>query len=154
MPADDEAYHRLHAILTRRDDADGLDRLLSYKLQQTSDPAARVRLYLDRARLRLDGTGNRKGAIEDLRRILQLDPEHAESLRRLGRLAVEDRRFAVAGALPGAGAGPRVRRGDQGVPAPAAGRGPRRRRRSGPRHRRADRGDRGPPRRRRGRASA
>jgi tetratricopeptide (TPR) repeat protein len=96
MPADDEAYHRLHAILTRRDDADGLDRLLSYKLQQTTDPAARVRLYLDRARLRLDGTGNRKGAIEDLRRILQLDPEHAESLRRLGRLAVEDRRFAVA----------------------------------------------------------
>jgi tetratricopeptide (TPR) repeat protein len=96
MPADDEAYHRLHAILTRRDDADGLDRLLSYKLHQTTDPAARVRLYLDRARLRLDGTGNRKGAIEDLRRILELDPEHAESLRRLGRLAVEDRRFAVA----------------------------------------------------------
>jgi tetratricopeptide (TPR) repeat protein len=96
MPADDEAYHRLHAILTRRDDADALDRLLTYKLQQTSDPAARVRLYIDRARLRLDGTGNRKGAIEDCKRILLLDPEHAESLRRLGQLAVEDRRFAVA----------------------------------------------------------
>ena len=96
IPADDEAYHRLHAILTRRDDNDGLDRLLGYKIQQTTDPAARVRLYLDRARLRLDGTGNRKGAIEDLRRILQIDPEHAESLRRLGRLAAEDRRFAVA----------------------------------------------------------
>src|SRR6185436_2218102 len=50
IPADDEAYHRLHAILTRRDDNDGLDRLLGYKIQQTTDPAARVRLYLDRAR--------------------------------------------------------------------------------------------------------
>jgi hypothetical protein len=99
VPADDEAYHRLHAILTRRDDNDGLDRLLSYRIQQTSDPAARLRLYVDRARLRLDGTQNRKAAIEDFKRILQIDPEHAETLRRLGQLAVEDRRFAIGAAF-------------------------------------------------------
>jgi tetratricopeptide (TPR) repeat protein len=96
IPGDDEAYHRLHAILSRREDAPGLERLLTYKIQQTSEPARRVRLYEERARLRLAAGADRKGGIEDLRRILQLDAHHAESLRTLGRLALEDGRFAVA----------------------------------------------------------
>jgi tetratricopeptide (TPR) repeat protein len=94
-PDDEEAYRRLHDILTRRQDQGGLERLLSYKLQQTTDPALRVRLYLERARLRL-GRQDVKSAVEDFRRVLQIAPQDAEALRTLGELALDEGRFAVA----------------------------------------------------------
>jgi hypothetical protein len=99
IPDDAEAYHRLHEILTRREDAAGLERLYGFKLRQTADPQVRVRLYAERARLRLDQLGERERAIHDLRRILLIDPAHAPTLRELGRLALEDRRHAVAARL-------------------------------------------------------
>ncbi len=96
VPEDDEAYRRLHEILAQRDDAAGLARLVGFKLQHTVDAEARLALYQERARLRLDRLDERAGAVQDFKRSLKINPQHGESLRELGRLALEARQGDAA----------------------------------------------------------
>jgi lipopolysaccharide biosynthesis regulator YciM len=96
VPEDDEAYRRLHDLVTGRRDAPALERLISFKLQATRDPAARAALYAERAAVRLDRLERRREAIHDHRRALDLDPERVDSLRVLARLAMEEERHAIA----------------------------------------------------------
>ena len=95
-PEDDEAFGRLFALAEKWERPGDLERLLSFKLGHTSDPAARVALYAKRAALRAGPLDSVRGAIHDHRRILELDPGHLPSLRFLGRQALDQHRFDVA----------------------------------------------------------
>ncbi len=98
-PDDQEAYQRLHRILAAGSDHAGIDRLLGHKIARVPESAVKVPFYAERAEHRLLRLANRRGAAEDLQRILRIDPEHLESLHKLARLAIEARRFFHAAAL-------------------------------------------------------
>lgn len=96
MPDDDHAYHRLKELLNRQEDATELEQLISFKLGRTDDRTARIPLLLDRARLRRDKLRQPQEAAQDFKRILQIDGQHSESLKFLGRLALGAGRPAAA----------------------------------------------------------
>src|SRR5205823_3921632 len=82
-------YARLHDILSSAGRRDALGELIGWKLEKEPSAGARIPLYAERAELRLSA-GDRKGAARDLHALVELDPEHLESLRRLGELYAED----------------------------------------------------------------
>ena len=107
-PDDDEAFHRLLALAERWDRPADLERLLSFKLGRTGNNKLRVALYARRAQLRAGPLARPEEAIHDHRRILAIEPDRADSLRFLGRQALERGRPAAAvpfyeRALPGSG---------------------------------------------------
>jgi tetratricopeptide (TPR) repeat protein len=96
QPGDEAAYQQLHDLLAGRDDAAGLERLITFRLGRVSDPAAKVALYAERAKLRLSSLDRREDAIADHRRIVALAPGNLASLRALAALAAEVGRPATA----------------------------------------------------------
>ena len=93
-PEDEDTYNRLHDILAEQGRHLELEELLGHKLATTEEPGAKIPLYAERADLRVDQTNDRKGAARDLVALLELDPEHLESLRKLGEI------FAADGQVP------------------------------------------------------
>ena len=89
LPRDDDAYQRLHDLISLRDDPAALERLISFKLAQSDDQAERISLYAQRAALRLGPLDRRAEGIADHRRIVALDPGRVESLRTLAELATQ-----------------------------------------------------------------
>ncbi|MSP62121.1 MAG: tetratricopeptide repeat protein, partial [Myxococcales bacterium] len=89
QPLDGEAYDRAHALILESGDDGGLEDLLGGQLVEVADAPRRVALFLERGDLRVR-TGRRHAARDDLRAVLDLDPQHPEALRRLGTLLAED----------------------------------------------------------------
>ena len=67
--------------------ADGLERLYSVRLSVEQAPDARVRVLLARAQHRARPGGDRRGAIQDLQRVLALEPTQVTALAQLLELA-------------------------------------------------------------------
>ncbi len=89
-------YERLRHLLGARSDWATLDHLYGLRLVALGDPRARTDLLLERAAHRLDKMANRKAAIEDFKRILKIDPQHAAALRYLATLATQMEYFPQA----------------------------------------------------------
>jgi tetratricopeptide (TPR) repeat protein len=96
VPEHEEGYRRLRRILLRREQPAALESLISFKIAHTTDTEAKIRLYTERAALRLGQLGKRREAIHDHRRILALDPARAASLRLLAKLAMGEESFGLA----------------------------------------------------------
>jgi tetratricopeptide (TPR) repeat protein len=96
VPEHEEGYRRLRRILLRREQPSALESLISFKITHTRDAEAKIRLYTERAALRLGPLGKRREAIHDHRRILTLDPDRVASLRLLAKLAMGEERFGLA----------------------------------------------------------
>jgi tetratricopeptide (TPR) repeat protein len=89
-------YERLHQLLGAERDWAGLDRLYGHRMAILVAPETKLDLLLERARHRLEHLGDRKAAIEDFKRILQIDPYHQPSLRHLATLAMQMEYFTQA----------------------------------------------------------
>jgi hypothetical protein len=96
LPEHEEGYRRLRRILLRREQAAALESLISFKIAHTQDTEAKIRLYTERAALRLGQLGKRREAIHDHRRILALDADRVASLRLLAKLAMAEESFGLA----------------------------------------------------------
>jgi predicted Zn-dependent protease len=110
-PEDEDTFNRLHDVLAESGRHLEMEELLGHKLLTTEEPGAKIPIYAERADLRLDQTNDRKGAARDLEALLELDPEHLESLRKLGEIYAQDghvpqavhyleRFLAIADAVP------------------------------------------------------
>ncbi len=100
-PSDAATYGRVHALLRAEIEAPGraelFDALLSHRLAVVSLGAApRVALLYERAQHRLQRLGDRPGAFQDFKEILNVLPEHREALYQLARGAFEDDDHAMA----------------------------------------------------------
>jgi cellulose synthase operon protein C len=100
-PDDEPAFTRLRALLGEiegtPDGAAALERLLSHRLVSVPLTAeARVALLVERARHRLTRLADRGGAIQDFKRILNIDPQHLDSLWELGHLAADAGEYGAA----------------------------------------------------------
>ncbi|HEX2659858.1 MAG TPA: hypothetical protein VHU40_16355, partial [Polyangia bacterium] len=95
-PESTELFNALHDIL--RDDGEhtDLERLLSLRLGVVKDPAARLPLLIERGFHRLERLAAKELAIQDFKRILNIDPDHLPSLRALATLALEARQMPPA----------------------------------------------------------
>jgi tetratricopeptide (TPR) repeat protein len=90
-PDDGAAFQRVHALLLGDLEAPGrlatLDRLISHRLSGAAlSDEARAQLLFERALHRLERLKDTGGAIADFKRILKIQPQHAESLWRLARI--------------------------------------------------------------------
>ncbi|MEP6652846.1 MAG: tetratricopeptide repeat protein [Myxococcales bacterium] len=95
-PASEWLYERLRELLLGRGDGAALDRLYGHRLAALTDPRARLTLLGERAQHRLEQLQDRTAAIEDFKRILNIDPGHPLALRRLATLALQMEYFAQA----------------------------------------------------------
>ncbi|MEO5768083.1 MAG: tetratricopeptide repeat protein, partial [Polyangia bacterium] len=95
-PDSELLYARLRQVLQGQGDGAVLDRLYGLRLAALTDPRARLTLLWERAQHRLEQLQDRKEAIEDFKRILNIDPGHSLALRRLATLAVQMEHFAQA----------------------------------------------------------
>ena len=77
-PTREIAFRRLHDLLTAREDADGLEALISARLA-LGEAIQRPDLLYERARL-LRGFSDRPGALEVLDELFGVEPEHAGAL--------------------------------------------------------------------------
>jgi lipopolysaccharide biosynthesis regulator YciM len=89
-PEDEETFDRVHDILVETARYADLEELLGHKLATTAEPGAKIPLYAERADLRLEQTNDRAGAARDFEALLELDPDHLESLRKLGELYAQE----------------------------------------------------------------
>ena len=89
-------FSRLRSVLAAKGDTAGLERLLSIRLPAVGDTRQRTVILLARGRLRLERLSDRKGAIDDFKRILKVDPENLAALRHLATLAMQMEYFAEA----------------------------------------------------------
>ena len=96
VPDSEAIYQRLRALLLAGGAHADLDRLYGRRLATLAQPDARRELLLERALHRLRALDNRVGAIQDLKRILKIDPRHAVALRHLATLAIEMQHFPQA----------------------------------------------------------
>ena len=95
-PGSEWIYERLRAVLGARHDDAGLDRLYGHRLAVLAEARARADLLLERGAHRLGRLGVRKAAIDDFKRVLKLDPDHAVALRYLASLATQMEYFPQA----------------------------------------------------------
>ena len=89
-------FERLRGLLLRRRDWTGLDNLYGHRVAAVGERHTRVGLLFERAEHRLRRRDDRKAAIEDLKRILKIDPDHPATLRLLATLATEMEYFRQA----------------------------------------------------------
>ncbi len=78
-PEREVAFRRLHDLLARKQDTEGLDALVAGRLQHLGDHGDRLRLLYERARL-LRGFSDRKAVLEVLADLFAMDPEHEGAL--------------------------------------------------------------------------
>jgi tetratricopeptide (TPR) repeat protein len=88
-PRSDWLYERLRQRLMEGHDHAAMDRLYGHRLAILSDPQARADLLVERAQHRLDRMDDRRGAIDDFKRILNIDSNHQIALRQLATLATQ-----------------------------------------------------------------
>ena len=96
LPADDNAFARLHELYQRAGDHARLDRLLGHRMSHTEDDLTRLALCFERAALRLEQLDDKPGAAKDLLRVLRIDEAHLEALGLLARLYDDDNNTASA----------------------------------------------------------
>ena len=102
-PDDAAAFDRLHAILLGDLETPGrreaLDRVLGHRLSAAAiGDDERVTLLFERALHRAERLGDARGAAQDFKQILSIDPGHVEARWRLARLAVDSGDAAGAAA--------------------------------------------------------
>jgi len=93
-PARDIAFRRLHDLLAKQEDAEGLETLVSDRLA-LGGPKDRLALLYERARL-LRGFSDRPGALEVLDELFTAQPEHAGALALAAEVHVSLEQWAEA----------------------------------------------------------
>lgn len=89
------AYWRLHDLLAERGDERRLMDLVRARAQSTREPAQLIPVHYELARLHRS-LGERERALEDLERLMHLDPEHLGGLALLVELQVQREAWAPA----------------------------------------------------------
>ncbi|MCC6747300.1 MAG: tetratricopeptide repeat protein [Deltaproteobacteria bacterium] len=95
-PQDERAFEDLRKICEDLGDHEGRVALLGHRLRYADQRSERERLHLERARLRLEVVGDRRGAAKDYLAVLELDEKHGEALQQLARLYDEDGQLSRA----------------------------------------------------------
>jgi tetratricopeptide (TPR) repeat protein len=93
-PTRDEAFRRLHDLLSAREDAEALDALVAERLA-LGGPKDRPGLLYERARL-LRGFSDRPGALEVLDELFAAEPEHSGALALAAEVHVSLERWEEA----------------------------------------------------------
>jgi predicted negative regulator of RcsB-dependent stress response len=94
-PKRSSAFDKLFRRVRERKDGDRLLELIAHRLQHTEDPQEIGKLYWEQARV-LREKGDQDGALEALRQVTLLEPEHVGALALSGEIFIRRGKFAEA----------------------------------------------------------
>jgi tetratricopeptide (TPR) repeat protein len=98
-PSHPEAFARIRTLLEAQSDGNAVAELLTVRLRAAANPEQAAALRVEKAALLAGSLGDRKGAKEELRSLINEQPQNADGLYRLATLELEDGAYAVAAEL-------------------------------------------------------
>jgi hypothetical protein len=98
-PAHPEAFARIRTILEAQADNHAVAELLTVRLRAATDPQQAAALRIERAALLAGAIHDRTGAKEELRALINEQPQNVDGLAKLAELEQEDGAYAVAAEL-------------------------------------------------------